>query len=168
MMTSKPSLRRNALVTASYAPDLERCRILCESIDRYASGYETHYILVENRDLPLFRALEGGKRKVIGERDILPFWLKRFSDPTRKGASVWLSPFTKPLHGWHVQQLRRIALAAIAEEDALIYCDSDTAMIRAYDFSGFWRGDALRLYRQENGADHAQSDHKIWMHHAAE
>ena len=47
-----------AIVTASYAPDFERCRLLCETIDRFVTGAPRHYILVEQRDVALFRQLE--------------------------------------------------------------------------------------------------------------
>ena len=47
-----------AIVTASYAPDFERCRLLCETIDRFVTGASRHYILVEQRDVALFRQLE--------------------------------------------------------------------------------------------------------------
>ena len=38
-----------AIVTASYAPDFERCRLLCETIDRHVTGVSHHYILVEQQ-----------------------------------------------------------------------------------------------------------------------
>ena len=72
----------NALVTASYAPDFERCRLLCETIDRHVTGFGRHYILVESRDVALFRQLENARRIVVDERDLLPSWLRPFDDPT--------------------------------------------------------------------------------------
>ncbi|TGR93421.1 hypothetical protein EN852_038880, partial [Mesorhizobium sp. M2E.F.Ca.ET.209.01.1.1] len=50
-----------AIVTASYAPDFERCRLLCETIDRHVAGMAHHYILTEHRDVALFRQLESGR-----------------------------------------------------------------------------------------------------------
>ena len=61
-----------AIVTASYAPDFERCRLLCETIDRFVAGAPRHYILVEQRDVALFRQLETRDRVIISERDLLP------------------------------------------------------------------------------------------------
>ena len=34
-----------ALVTSSYRGDLERCRLLCDSVDRFVTGHAMHYIL---------------------------------------------------------------------------------------------------------------------------
>ncbi|MGH6858635.1 MAG: DUF6492 family protein, partial [Phyllobacterium sp.] len=110
---------RTALVTASYAPDFERCRLLCETIDRFVRGYTTHYILVEHRDIALFKQLERPNRIIVDENDLLPRWIRPFPDPGTFGRRrVWLSPRTLPLRGWHAQQLRRIAIARHADEDA--------------------------------------------------
>ena len=40
-----------ALVTSSYRGDLERCRLLCDSIDRFVTGHRRHYLLVEAADV---------------------------------------------------------------------------------------------------------------------
>ncbi len=110
-----------AVVTASYAPDFERCRLLCETLDRHVSGFAHHYILVEQRDVALFRQLEDSRRSVVDERDLLPSWLHAFDDPLSLfRRRIWLSLRTQPLRGWHVQQLRRIAIAAHAAEDVLV------------------------------------------------
>lgn len=139
-----------ALVTASYLPDLERCRLLCETVDRQVSGLSMHYLLVEGGDVRAFRALEGPRRRVVDERDILPSWLWSLRDPTTLfRRRVWLSGRTAALRGWHVQQLRRIAIVAGIGEDTLVSCDSDVAFIRPFDCGTFWRGDRLRLFRRD-------------------
>ena len=53
---------RTAVVTASYAADFERCRLLGDSMDARLEGDWTHYILVERRDLERFSALSGPRR----------------------------------------------------------------------------------------------------------
>lgn len=160
--------RTNAIVTATYAPDFERCAILCETIDRRVTGHSTHYLLVDTVDEPLFKRLEGPKRCVITEADLLPSWLKRMpASLSPGGRRVWVSPFTLPLHGWHVQQLKRIAVAALVDDDGILYCDSDTAFVRDYDLSEMWIGDELRLYRRDHGAREARiTDHIDWVANA--
>ena len=124
-------MTKTALVTASYAPDFERCRLLCETIDRFVAGYTKHYILVEHRDVALFKQLESSRRVVIDENDLLPRWIRPFPDPSNFGhRRIWLSPRTMPLRGWHVQQFRRIAIAAHTDEDAFFYIDSDVAFLK--------------------------------------
>ncbi len=141
----------SALVTASYSADLERCRLLCETVDRFVTGHDHHYLLVAANDVALFRQLEGPRRTVVSERDILPRWLHDLPDPTsRFRRRIWLSTRTAPLRGWHVQQLRRIAIAAHVGEAALIYCDSDVAFVRPFDCSAMWRGGDVRLFRRDD------------------
>mgnify|MGYP003411811708 FL=1 len=72
--------KKTALITASFGPDFERCKLLCETIDRHVTGYSTHYILVESADVPLFKSLETPRRKVIDEKDLLPSWLRPWPD----------------------------------------------------------------------------------------
>lgn len=160
--------RSAAIVTASYRPDLERCRLLSETIDRYVSGHAHHYILVAGHDVAAFRALEGPGRTVIDERDLLPSWLHSVPDPfSPRSKRLWLSLRTMPLRGWHVQQLRRIAIAGHVAEDALVYCDSDVAFLRPFDCASLWHGGDLRLFRRDNGLDRPDLDQqRLWSRNA--
>jgi hypothetical protein len=163
-------MTKTALVTASYAPDFERCRLLCETIDRFVTGYTKHYILVEHRDVALFRQLEGSRRVVIDESDLLPQWIRPFPDPSNFGRRrIWLSPRTMPLRGWHVQQFRRIAIAAHTDEDAFFYIDSDVAFLKPFDCASVWRGDDLRLFRRNGDLLRpVPGDQRIWSEHAGQ
>ena len=83
---------KTAIVTASWDQDFERCKLLCETIDKYVSGFTKHYILVDSKDVALFRKLESTQRVIIDERDLLPSWLHAFWDPTYLWRRrVWLS-----------------------------------------------------------------------------
>jgi hypothetical protein len=145
------STTNTAIVTASFGPDLERCRLLCETIDRHVTGYSCHYILVETADVPLFKALETPRRKVIDEKELLPRWLRPFPDPFYLGKRrIWLSFRTLPLRGWHAQQLRRMAVAEKLNEDAFFYIDSDVAFLRPFDCASLWHGSDLRLFRRDD------------------
>ena len=159
----------NAIVTASYAPDFERCRLLCETIDLHVSSFKRHYLLVEGRDVAQFRALESAHRIVVDERDILPSWLRPFNDPLIPGRRIWLSLRTMPLRGWHVQQLRRIAIAGHIDEEALIFCDSDVVFVKPLDCGLFWNDDKVKLLRHDNALERPQiSDQYIWSRNAGE
>lgn len=158
-----------AIVTASYAPDFERCRLLCETVDARVSGMAKHYILVAGHDVRQFRALETANRTIIDERDLLPPWLHALRDPvSRFRRHVWLSYKVPPLRGWHVQQLRRMALARHVGEQTLVYADSDVAFVRPFDLSQFWQGDRLRLFRRDGALDAMESgEHRDWSANAA-
>ncbi len=153
-----------AIVTPSYQADFERCKLLCESIDAHVSGVDDHYILVDNEDYSLFSSLRGKNRHVINERDILPDWLSVMRSGFGKSArKLWVSARTWPMRGWHVQQLRRIAIAPHIGHEALLYCDSDMFFVRPFDGKMLWRGDNLRLYRKPSGVTSAMDEHVKWL-----
>jgi hypothetical protein len=159
---------KNAIVTASYAPDFQRCKLLCETIDRFVTGFTRHYILVEHRDVALFRQLESANRIIVDENDLLPGWIRPFPDPASFGRRrIWLSPRTVPLRGWHLQQFRRIAIASHADDDAFIYVDSDVTFLKPFDCSMFWQGGDLRLFRRDGDLLRpVPGDQRIWSENA--
>ena len=137
-------------------------------LDRHVSGAAHHYILVEHRDVALFRQLETNRRTVVDERELLPRWLRAFDDPLSLfRRRIWLSLKTQPLRGWHVQQLRRIAIAAHAREDVLVFCDSDVAFLKPFDCGAFWRDGKVRLFRRDGVlADEGHEEHRVWSRNA--
>lgn len=157
------------IVTPSYAGDLERCRLLCDTMDERVTGYGTHYILVEPRDVALFSSFRSSRREVVDERELLPPWLHAVSDPLSLfRRRIWLSLRTQPMRGWHVQQLRRIALATHVQADALVYCDSDVAFVRNFDCASLWRDGAVRLLRRDDALlGRPGKEHRRWSVNAA-
>jgi Family of unknown function (DUF6492) len=166
-MLIKPEIspfHQTAIVTSSYAGDLERFALLCETMDHFVSGYTRHLVLVASKDVALFNRFAGPKREIIDEADLLPFWLRRFSDPLSGfKRDIWLSPVTLPMRGWHVQQLRRMAIAQHINEDGYLSCDSDVAFVAPYDVGTNWKGGRLRLYRLDDALkQQSLAEHRIW------
>lgn len=164
-----PALAAAAVITPSYADDFERCRLLCDTMDRFVGGMSHHYILVEQRDVARFRELESSRRTVVDERDILPKWLHAFDDPLslfRK--RIWLAWGAQPLRGWHVQQLRRIAIAAHVSQEVLVYCDSDVAFLKPFDLGVYRRGEKVRLFRRDDALlSRPRTHHDDWVRNSA-
>jgi hypothetical protein len=161
-------VHQTAIVTSSYAGDLERFALLCETMDHFVSGHTRHLVLVASKDVALFQQFAGPKREIIDEADLLPFWLRRFSDPMSKfKRDIWLSPASWPMRGWHVQQLRRMAIAQHISEDGYLSCDSDVAFVAPYDVGSNWKNGLLRLYRLDNVLKHeGHAEHRIWSANA--
>ncbi|MGU3574471.1 DUF6492 family protein [Brucellaceae bacterium C25G] len=161
--------KRTALVTPSYDKDFDRCRLMCETMDRHVSGFEAHYLLVSHRDVALFKQLETSHRTVIDERELLPKWLWTMPDPLTMGRrQVWLSPFMKPLYGWHIQQMRRLAIASLIDVDGFFAVDSDVVFVREFSADQLWHGDDMRLYRLEGALQPPPTpEHQIWSDNAA-
>ncbi|RDJ26803.1 hypothetical protein DWF00_01080 [Bosea caraganae] len=162
-----------AIATPSYAGDYERCRLLCASIDRFVSGHGAHYLLVEDRDLALFKPLAGPKRRVIAEAELLPSWLKSWPDPLTLGRRrVWtglgaLSRGVPPLRGWHAQQLRKLTLPLKMAEDVVLFADSDMIFLRPFDLGSLEANGAIRLYRKPANIKQGMADHVAWCEGAS-
>ena len=162
-----------AIATPSYAGDVERCRLLCASIDRFVTGHAAHYLLVEDADVALFRPLEGPRRRVIAEFELLPVWLKSWPDPLSLGRRrVWTGPRAllrgvPPLRGWHAQQLRKFALPLKSDEDVVLFADSDMLFLRPFDVASLATQDGVRLYRKPDGIAAEMREHRGWCDSAA-
>lgn len=158
---------KTAVMTASWSADLDRCRLMCESLDRFLAGDWHHYLLVELADVALFSTLEGPRRTVVSEAELFPWWLRSFPDPSNFGRRrLWLSPFSVPLRGWHAQQIRRMALARHIDADMLLSVDSDVVMVRPYDPSGMWTDGSMYMYRVDAGVSQQMTEHRQWFAHA--
>jgi Family of unknown function (DUF6492) len=133
-----------AIITPSYAPDFERCQLLSWSIKEFVSPSINHYIIVDRRDLSLFRQLEGPQTKIITVESVLPWWIQRI--PLLKNG--WLSLKTLPIRNWIIQQIVKIAIASFIDADVLVFVDSDTTFVRPFNFQSFIREDKVRLFRE--------------------
>lgn len=122
-----------ALVTPSHRRDLARCELLCESVDRHVTGYDKHYIIVNDGDVRIFRHLRGPQRSVLPSRKFLPAWLQRVPLVRVHNRSVFLSLRSRPLNGWHIQQLVKLSAAAKLGHEVVVIIDSDIAFIRPFD-----------------------------------
>lgn len=123
--------------------------------------------------MALFRTLAGPRREIVCERDLLPFWLRPFPDPFSLGRRrIWLSPKGLPLRGWHVQQLRRIAMAATMPEEVLISCDSDVVFLKSFDAASLQQNGAVEFHRIPHAlADLRQpalGEHRAWSEKAGD
>ncbi len=134
-----------AIITPSYAPDFERCRLLSWSIQKYVSPAVTHHIIVESRDLQLFRQLQGPNTQIHLVQSLLPWWIQRL--PFFKNG--WFSFKTLPIRNWILQQIVKISAAQCIEEDVLVFIDSDVTFVRPCNFEkSFIRSDLVRLFKE--------------------
>jgi hypothetical protein len=157
-----------AFVTISYGPDRDRCALLCRSLDAFASSFE-HWIVVDRADLPLFRSLRNNRTTLLTTEDVLPLWLRRL-DIRRLGlrSNIWVQARGKPVRGWLVQQLIKLALVDELTADVLVHTDSDVVLLRPFRTSSVIDGDGrVRLYSQPDAVDETLPNHVLW-HRSAE
>jgi hypothetical protein len=139
---------RIAVVTPSFARDFTLCSELNESVLRYLPPSAKHYIIVDGKDLGLFRALEGSRTIVAAVEDVIPKGYFRL--PAPKG--WWFSSAALvPAKGWLVQQLVKLSAARMLDESVQVNVDSDVRFVRPVDPALFVRDGKTRLYRKPGG-----------------
>jgi hypothetical protein len=153
-----------ALITPTYSHDLERCTLLCESVDRHVGGFAKHYLIVPDDELELFAKFDTGRRQVLPLSQLLPSWLKplpRFI--RRNNRQYWWALRGKPVNGWHVQQFAKIATAHIVPETVSCMLDSDVVFIQPFDLTKAARPGLTPLYIRPREVTAAMADHCDWV-----
>jgi Family of unknown function (DUF6492) len=161
-----------ALLTPTYGRDLEICTLLCESVDRHVKSFSKHYLLVPDSDVALFAPLSSGRRIVISASTYLPAWLR----PLPRIASVMVAPASpasrrqfwwslraKPVNGWHVQQLLKIAATISLPYERYCILDSDIVFFRDFDLARFEYPNSIPLLTMANEVTPDQPCHSRWV-----
>jgi Family of unknown function (DUF6492) len=157
-----------AFVTVSYGPDRDRCALLSRSLEEFAPSVD-HLIVVDRADLAQFRSLESGTATLVATEDVLPLWLRRL-DIRRIGlrSNLWIQGRGRPVRGWLVQQLVKLALAAELTADVLVHVDSDVVLVRPFQSSSITdQAGRIRLVEQRGAIDESMPKHVAW-HRSAE
>lgn len=151
-----------ALITPSHRNDIERFSLLCDSIERHLESYERHYVIVNDDDVALFSQFNRGRRVVVPGSQLLPSWLKLVPCVLRKGRRVWWSFRTKPVHGWHIQQILKIAAALRLPEQRFCFIDSDNVFVRHFDIRAYAGGEKTPLYLERAAIAADAPLHAAW------
>ncbi len=152
------------LITPTYSLDLERCTLLCESVDRYVTSFSHHYLIVPDEELEMFAKFNGGRRLVMPLSEVLPAWLRplpRFI--LRKRRRYWWSVRAKPVSGWHVQQFAKIAMACRVPEAVSCVLDSDVVFFRPFDASATDHNNRLPLFVRPREVTEDAPSHASWV-----
>lgn len=157
-----------AIVTPSYRLDFERCALLNRSLQACAPSFE-HWIVVDRGDIPLFRRLESRRTTVVAKEEVLPVWVHRV-DTLKLGlrSNVWIQSRGRPIRGWLLQQLVKLAVAEHLDTDVVVHADSDVVFLRPFSVSSVIdaRG-RVRLYQRPDCVDQSLAGHVRW-HRSAE
>lgn len=141
---TQPSI---GIITPSYPPDFDRCRLLVESVQKHVSPAVTHFLVVKRKDAGLFGTLRGPNVEILIAEDLLPWWLRKIP-LVRNG---WVSFRGALVRNWILQQIVKLSTARAVDRDVLAFFDSDVAFVRPFDIRRFVRGDSVRLFRAANG-----------------
>jgi hypothetical protein len=157
-----------AFVTVSYGPDRDRCALLSRSLDEFAPSVE-HWIVVDRADLQMFRSLRNNRTTVLTTEDVLPLWLRRL-DLRKIGlrSNLWIQARGKPVRGWLVQQLIKLAVSQELRAEVLVHVDSDVVLMRPFRISSvFDREGRVRMFARPDTIDETLPNHVLW-HRSAE
>jgi Family of unknown function (DUF6492) len=106
---------------------------------------------------------------LLTTEEIVPVWLKRVE--TRKlglRSNMWLQARGKPIRGWLVQQLVKLALAEKLDADVLVHADSDVVLVRPFEPSSIVDAEGrVRLCVEPDAIDAHLPNHVRW-HRSAE
>ncbi|GGF62879.1 DUF6492 family protein [Alteromonas lipolytica] len=133
--------KRNILVTPTFKDDLQRCERLVATAQCYLSGYEKHYLIIDEKEWSLFAHLASAKVVLMTKESLLPY--RNINLPVLR--KWWWGKKTLPVRGWIFQQLCKFAIAEKVDCDAIVFADSDVEFIRPFNLNQLWRGDKLRL-----------------------
>ncbi len=150
-----------AIITPSFRRDFERCRLTVQSVNRFVPPDVHHYLVIDRRDVAMFRPLSGPRTTIIVAEDLLPWWIVRLP----RVRKLWMSFRTLPVRSWIVQQLMKLSVAS--QIDAQVYCfvDSDVVFVRPMGPEAMMEGERVRLFRRPGHAD--QPKHHRWHRTAA-
>lgn len=136
-------MTQTCLVTISYAPDFQRCKRLCHSVDQFVKGAEEHLIICPKSDAHLFETLSAPHRRILYYQDLLPRHYRKI--PLLK--KCWLDPGFYPVRGWIMQQLLKIASHTQTDADILFFLDSDIQFVKPFNTDCLVRSGDVRIYR---------------------
>ncbi|MGY4476476.1 DUF6492 family protein [Bradyrhizobium sp. USDA 3364] len=153
-----------ALLTPTYGRDLEICTLLCESVDRHVTSFSMHYLLVPDCDLSLFAPLASERRIIIPASSFLPDWLRPLPRMIqRKRRQFWWSLRAKPVNGWHVQQILKIAATIVLPYERFCILDSDIVFFRDFDLARFQYPNTIPLLKMVDAVTADQPRHSRWL-----
>lgn len=158
-----------AFITPSYAPDFQRCQLLCWSIKKFVAVPVKHYIIVDQKDYKLFQQLADANTIILTKEAILPQWIKRI--PVYDKKNLWLNlkgykNNTWLIRGWLIQQLIKLAAAQYVAEEVLVFIDSDVAFINDFDIFSLVQQDRVRLFRVDHQTNYDDELGQRWKNTA--
>jgi len=149
-----------SVVTPSYARDVENCRLMCESMDRHVTGHAMHYIVVGDEDRALFDPLAGPGRRIVAASELLP---RLWPAGTWRGRRYWWAPgLGLPVYGWHLQQLRKIAMTIAQPSERVMCVDSDNCFVRPLDLASLAAQPKVEHFVREGKIGAELASHVVW------
>ena len=154
-----------SIITPSFERDFESCRLLCDTLDAYVTGFDVHYIVVSAEDRTLFGSLAGSRRHIVDASQLLPVTLLPVPVRWKGRRYCWAPGMTLPVFGWHLQQIRKFAMTMAQPNPRVVFIDSDNFFVRPFDLAGFAGAATVPLQVDRNAVQSSMS-HGVWIANA--
>lgn|SRR5215211_2015509 len=149
-----------AVLTPSFRGDAGLFADLHRSVLANTAPSVVHHVVVPPSDAPLFREHEGPRCTVWTHQDLLPrFYL---SVPHASGLTLNLRRPWPPVRGWVVQQIMKMAGAAVIDARAVLIVDSDAVLVREATLDRFTHNGRLWHYRKDRAVTAGMERHVLW------
>lgn len=140
------------LITATYIKDIDRFKLLRQSINKYAHNYH-HITVVHDEDIKEFKKQFPNEKNftLLSTADILPKDVERRREKLydRKIPLDLKRRIYHPyISGWHCQQLTKIATLAACDYEAAAFLDSDLFLCQPLDDAFFGVKGNIKIFRR--------------------
>lgn len=161
---------RLAVITPTYARDLPLFARLHASVGEFVGPNCEHVVIVPGIDLRAFARFADHRTRILAVEDVIPGWtflLPRSFNILRSGRDIWLTLRTRPIRGWIMQQIVKLAAAAVVDQDVILIMDSDAVLMQPVGVGDFVRDGKVRLYKQRGTTAHLPC-HRRWYRSSAQ
>jgi Family of unknown function (DUF6492) len=149
-----------AVLTPSFRADASLFADLHRSVLANTGRSVVHHVIVPPSDVHLFREYEGERCRLWTHRELLP---RNFlSIPNADGLALNLRRPWPPVRGWVVQQIMKMAGAAVLEARADLIVDSDAVLVREATVDEFTHDGRLWHYRKDRAVTAGMERHVLW------
>lgn len=149
-----------AVLTPSFRGDAALFADLHRSVLVNTAQSVVHHVVVPPSDAHLFREYEGTRCRLWTHRDLLP---RHFlSIPRASGLTLNLRRPWPPVRGWVVQQIMKMAAAAVMDARAVLIVDSDAVLVREATLDGLTCNGRLWHYRKDCAVTANMERHVLW------
>jgi hypothetical protein len=149
-----------AVLTPSFRADAALFADLHRSVLANTERSVVHHVIVPPSDAHLFREYEGERCRLWTHRELLP---RNFlSIPNADGLALNLRRPWPPVRGWVVQQIMKMAGAAVLDARAVLIVDSDAVLVREATVDEFTHNGRLWHYRKDRAVTARMERHVVW------
>lgn len=155
------------------ARDRDLFALLARSVDAHVDPNIPHRVVVPGSDMAAFRSFANSRREIIAQEDVMPFRTVKIPNlPRSLGALAgsfrrpfYLDRRLRMIRGWILQQILKIEMSRLAQEEAVMHVDSDVFFFRPMTAADVFRDGRPAFFRATGKSGNPL--HGEWIQSAA-